>query len=76
LSGYADGSADDLVIDGLNGFRLRQGTAAELAQRIGQILDDPAMAAKMGKSSRELITGRFGFERFVDRVVAALEKLA
>ncbi|MFX7690329.1 glycosyltransferase family 4 protein, partial [Acinetobacter baumannii] len=33
ISGFADGSADDLVVDGENGYRLREGTPAELADR-------------------------------------------
>lgn len=72
ISGYADGSADDLVIDGENGYRLRENTVEELADRIGKILDQPEMAAEMGRTSREWITGKFSFQRFLDRVEGAL----
>jgi glycosyltransferase involved in cell wall biosynthesis len=68
ISGYADGSADDLVVDGENGFRLRDGTVEELRDRIGRILDDSAMAAQMGAKSREWITGKLSFQHFLDRV--------
>jgi glycosyltransferase involved in cell wall biosynthesis len=74
ISGYADGSADDLVVDGENGYRLNDDSVAELQDRIGRILDDPAMAARMGKKSREWITGKFSFQRFLDRVEGALVK--
>lgn len=68
LSGYADGSADDLVIDLQNGFRLKTGHTSELANRISQVLDDPTLARRMGECSRALITGKFAFSRFVHRV--------
>lgn len=72
ISGYADGSADDLVIDGENGYRLRENTVEELADRIGKILNQPEMAAEMGRISREWITGKFSFQKFLDRVESAL----
>ncbi len=67
LSGYADGSADDLVQDGVNGFRLRDGSA-ELAGRLRTLADDPELRARMGARSRELITTRFSFQHFIDTV--------
>ena len=74
ISGYADGSADDLVVDGQNGYRLNDNTVEELQDRIGRILDDPAMAARMGDKSREWITGKFSFQHFLDRVEEVLVK--
>ncbi len=72
LAAYADGSADDLVVDGQTGFRLREGSAAELADRLARLLDDPDQAERMGRTAREWIRGRFAFERFLDRIEAAL----
>ncbi len=72
VSGYADGSADDLVIDGKTGFRLREGSAMELASRLQSILSDAAVASAMGEAGRQMIRGELSFERFVDRVVGAL----
>lgn len=74
ISGYADGSADDLVVDGENGYRLREDTLEELQDRIARILDDPAMASDMGAKSREWITGKFSFQRFLNRVEELLLK--
>lgn len=76
ISGFADGSADDLVKDDQNGYRLRTGSAEELADRISRILDDPAMAQRMGKASREWITTKFAFTGFVERITTALAALA
>jgi glycosyltransferase involved in cell wall biosynthesis len=72
ISGYADGSADDLVIDGENGYRLRDGDIDELQDKIARILNDPATAARMGAKSHEWITGRFSFQNFLDRVEECL----
>lgn len=72
VSGYADGSADDLVIDGKNGFRLREGSAVELATRLQGVLSDSAVARDMGEVGRQMIQGKFSFERFIDRVVGVL----
>lgn len=70
LSGYADGSADDLVIDGETGFRLRDDAGvAEWAEKIAFLLDRPDQAKAMGLAGERRIRGELGFERFVDRVV-------
>lgn len=76
VSGYADGSADDLVIDHLNGFRLKNNSSNELANRISEVLNDADLAQKMGKSSRELITSKFAFTKFVSRVSGGICDLA
>lgn len=75
VSGFADGSADDLVVDGENGFRLRDGTPQELAEKMSMILDDPTLAQRMGAKSREMITGKFAFREFINRIVTELTRL-
>ena len=62
------------MVDGENGCRLRDNTVAEPQDRIGKILDDPAMAARMGAKSRDWITGKFSFQRFLGRVEGRLVK--
>jgi glycosyltransferase involved in cell wall biosynthesis len=75
VSGFADGSADDLVVDGENGFRLREGTPKELAQKIAAMIDNTELANRMGEKSREWITGKFAFREFVSRVEGAITML-
>ncbi|WP_298269699.1 glycosyltransferase family 4 protein [Geobacter sp.] len=72
ISGYADGSADDLVVDGKNGFRLRNGNADEIATCLRNILSDPAVSRQMGEAGYEMIRGNLSFECFIDRVVGVL----
>lgn len=76
VSGFADGSADDLVVDGGNGYRLRRNTPEELAEKMTMILDNPELARRMGECSREMITGKFAFREFIDRIVTQLTRLA
>lgn len=72
VSSYADGSADDLVVHGENGYRLRDGTAKELASSLGMLLDDSATAESMGAKGRLMITGHLSFENFIARVMSVL----
>ena len=72
LSSYADGSADDLVVDGENGYRLRQRTTEELVEKIALLVGEPERSSQMGHTSREWITGRFSFASFLDRVEQVL----
>ncbi len=74
IAGYADGSADDLVIDGVTGYRLQGETAAELAERLAAVLADPVRARKMGAAGEERIRGDLSFESFIERVVGVLER--
>lgn len=76
VSGFADGSADDLVVDGENGYRLRENTPEELARKMTAILDNPELARRMGECSREMITGKFAFREFINRIVTQLTRLA
>jgi len=75
VSGYADGSADDLVLDGVNGFRLREGTPEELAGKIAAILDTPGMGPLMGSRSRSMITSKFAFREFIARITGKLTEI-
>ena len=76
VSGFADGSADDLVVDGENGFRLRNNTPEELSKKMATILNSPELAERMGERSREMITGKFAFREFINRIVNDLTRLA
>ena len=72
ISGYADGSADDLVIDGKNGFLLKNVSAEEIADRLNKLFSDPVIAKEMGEAGREMICGPLSFESFIDRIVNVL----
>lgn len=75
VSGYADGSADDLVQDGVNGYRLQVVSAEAIAAAVGRLAKDPDLRRRMGDASRDLITSRFSFENFVARVTHVLDTI-
>ncbi len=50
--------------------------AAALASAIGQLLEDPAMAERMGQQARDRARRLFGFERRVDACEALYQWLA
>ncbi len=49
------GACDDLIIDGETGFAVNSGDPVELADRILQILRDPALRLRMSANCRALI---------------------
>jgi len=75
ISGYADGSADDLVIDGQNGYRLQNATAEEIAESISKVLANPEHAVKMGQESLQMVNERFSFALYIDRIVGVLKNV-
>jgi glycosyltransferase involved in cell wall biosynthesis len=72
ITGYADGSAEDLITDRLNGYLLKEGTAEEIARHLENLLKDPEARLRMGKISRELITTKHSFRVFIDHVMEGL----
>lgn len=74
ISGYADGSADDLVVDGVTGYRLQDDSAETLACRLNDLLDSPERARAMGAQGEMRIRGELSFASFIERVVGVLVK--
>jgi glycosyltransferase involved in cell wall biosynthesis len=75
ISGYADGSADDLVNHGITGYRLTLGTLNELAERITNIIDFPDKGKNMGDKARESIYGEYSFNNLINRIMNGLNSI-
>ncbi len=75
ISGYADGSADDLVVDGKNGYRLKSAEVGEITEAISKVLTDPERARKMGQESLRMVEEKFSFDRYIDRIVDVLRNV-
>jgi glycosyltransferase involved in cell wall biosynthesis len=65
----------DVVSDGQTGFLVPPRAPHELAARIIELLDDPAVACAMGARAAQLVRQEFNLELTVARYVAAYNEL-
>jgi glycosyltransferase involved in cell wall biosynthesis len=65
------GGIPDAIDDGVNGYLLRPGDVAVLAERILQLLDDATLRDRVGTAARRKAERVFG----TDRVIAKVEDL-
>jgi glycosyltransferase involved in cell wall biosynthesis len=70
------GGLPELVEDGVNGFLVQPGDAAELHERLAQLLGDRSLAERMGRNARELALDRFTWEACAERCLDAYAELA
>ena len=71
------GGLAGIVVDGRTGFLFPPGDAEALAGRLGQLLDDAALRAKMGAAARRRVEAEYAWERVVAaHYVPRLQELA
>ncbi len=58
----------DVVLDGTTGLLVPAGDAEAVAHAVGRLLDDPAMAARMGAAARELVGEHFDNTYYLNRL--------
>ena len=56
------GGLSDIVEDGVTGFLVEPGNAAELADRIARLIADPVLRVKMGRAGRQRAERRFSWD--------------
>jgi glycosyltransferase involved in cell wall biosynthesis len=66
----AVGGIGESVREGETGFIVAQGDEGALRQRLKQLLDDPQLRARMGRSGRERYEGHFTLEQTVEKTLA------
>jgi glycosyltransferase involved in cell wall biosynthesis len=69
------GGVPDVVRDSVDGFLVEPGDVGALADRLGQLAADPALAQRMGAAGRERVLERYSVERLVDDVDALYRRL-
>jgi len=68
--GTAVGGTPELIEDGVTGLLVPRHDPAALAAACERLLDDPALAARLGDAARQRAETRFSTEASVDRLLA------
>ena len=68
------GGVPDIVIDGQTGFLVEQQSPDALAARVVAILDDPALAKRLGEAGRRRIEEELNWRVFAEKVIAAASR--
>lgn len=66
----------DVVVDGVNGRMVPPGDADALRQAIVDVLENPELAAEMGKNGRRLVLERADVRFYADQFAEFVEELA
>lgn len=69
------GGIPEFVSDGVNGFLVPPGDSAALAERLAALVDDPALAARLGAEGRLLAASSFTWSRQAERTHESLTRL-
>ena len=69
------GGIPDLIEDGKTGRLVPKGSAEALAERIVELLKNPAQAAELAASGRAMVRERFSAEKMVAATEAVYEEL-
>ena len=70
------GGLPEVVEDGETGFLVEPGNAGELRERLRELLEDRALASRLGRRAREVVLERFTWEACAARCLAGYEQLA
>ncbi|MGQ9585097.1 MAG: glycosyltransferase family 4 protein [Anaerolineae bacterium] len=69
------GGIPDVIEDGLSGLLVPPGDPAALAQAIQQVLDDPALARRLGEEGFRYVAEKFDWEHITDQVAGLYRSL-
>ncbi len=62
------GGIPEVLVDGVSGFLVAPGDVAALARQLRRLLEDPALAARIGRAGSESVRLRFAPERAIPRL--------
>ena len=70
------GGTPEIVLDGENGLLFTPGNPQDLAQKIGQLADDPELRRKLAKGGTQTIIERFTTTKMMDEMESFLQDVA
>jgi glycosyltransferase involved in cell wall biosynthesis len=73
--GGAHGGAPEVIEDGVSGYLVQHGDAAQLATSIETLLANPAMAEAMGRRGKQRVENAFRFNAFAKSLKKILREL-
>jgi len=65
---FAAGGPTEIIVHGETGFLVPPRDVAALAERMRELLDDPALCARIAEAARRAVRHRFDRERILDRI--------
>jgi len=68
------GSLPEIVDEGATGLLYEPGNTAELADKLGRLLADPALSRTMGEAGRRKARREYSREKCYERLMCAYEK--
>ena len=71
----AVGGIKEVVVDGKTGFLVPPEDPDKLAAAISKVLDDPQLAARMGKAGRSRVLDQFTWDRIAEKTISMYETL-
>lgn len=71
--GSVHDAAREVIVDGVTGFLVDQADPGPLEDRLVGLLTDEAQRAALGHAGHRRLQSHFGFERFAERLTAALD---
>jgi glycosyltransferase involved in cell wall biosynthesis len=73
--GFDTGGIPDFVVPGETGLLARVGDSADLAEKLGILIDDPQAAQRMGRRGREYVLAHFRQERQAEQYLNLYREL-
>lgn len=66
---------NEVISDGVDGFLVETGNVEMMAQRIAQLLGDPALRARIGEAGRQTVREKFNMAQRVEEFMGLYEEL-
>lgn len=65
----------DILMNGFNGFVVKEITPENIAKKFSALLDDEKLASKMGRNARQLVVERFDWEKIITQIEKEIEEV-
>jgi len=67
------GAVPELIDEGVEGYLIEVGDVDALAERLGRLVADPALRARLGEGARRRARARYTWEAVAERIAEAID---